>query len=300
MNTSVRALAIVCSALVVAPSAYAADAPDPYLVKARELMDEAEYTAAAKVIRQGLARDELTGDGLVEHYLLEATCYASLNKTGQARSSFVKLLTINPRYRMDNSVSPKVRQIFDDVREEIGAVSDPESTITAEHIPVGTRAPATAVPVKIALSGDGVDEKVARVVVHVRRLGTSDYSRLDATKADADKSAGAGRTFNAEIPPLLVGEEPESYAMEYFVEVQDGEGKLVTGVGTRGLPLTFLVATRAELAEGIDDDGIPLFVPIAIGAGLATVVVVAGVSAVVAFVLLQPKTGSATVTVRQE
>jgi hypothetical protein len=292
MNVRVLLLAVSLLCALSSTTARAASEPDPYLVKAKELMDEAEYTAAAKVIRQGLAREELSGDGLVEHYLLEATCYVSLNKGGQARSSFVKLLTINPRYRMDASVSPKVRQVFEDVFEEMGIAEQASKTaIAAVHIPVGTRAPSMAVPVRVSFTGDGAGEAVQKVVVHVRRLGTSEYTRLDAVK-DA-------QGFTAEIPPLLVGEETESYAMEYFLEALGTDEAPITTVGTRGLPLTFLVATRAELAEGIDDDGIPLFVPIAIGAGVATAVVVAGVSAIVAFILLQPKTGSATVTVQQ-
>jgi hypothetical protein len=293
MNAHVCLLVIsLACALSTATAARAADEPDPYLVKAKELMDEAEYKAAAKVIRQGLAREELSGDGLVEHYLLEATCYVSLNKSGQARSSFVKLLTINPRYRMDASVSPKVRQVFEDVFEEMGiAEKSSKTTIVAAHIPVGTRTPSMAVPVRVSFTGDDANDVVEKVVVHVRRLGTSEFTRLDATKDE--------QGYLAEIPPLLVGEEAESYAMEYFMEALDADEKLVVTVGTRGLPLTFLVATRAELAEKIGGDGIPLYVPIAIGAGVATAVVVAGVSAIVAFILLQPKTGSATVTVQQ-
>jgi hypothetical protein len=148
------------------------------------------------------------------------------------------------------------------------------------------------VPVRVSFNGSGSDDVVKKVVVHVRRLGTSEYTRLDASRDE--------QGYLAEIPPLLVGEEPESYAMEYFLVAFGEDEKPVATVGTRGLPLTFLVATRAELAEELDDDGIPLFIPIAIGAGVATAVVVAGVSAIVAFIVLQPKTGSATVTVRQE
>lgn len=263
--------------------------PDPFVADATTWMEEAEYSKAQKVINRGLSRENLGDDVLLSLYLLEGTCWVSLGQPERARSSYVKVLTLRPSYELDARTSPKVRAVFEATRGEMLRLGDLESVYEPAHTPVGNRVAGQGAPLRVRFA-----REVGRVVLHVRRLGTSDFTSMDAVRDDV-----AGQiAFVARVPPYFLTEEREAYSMEYFLEAFSASGRRVAGVGSAVLPLSFLVVPSAELdARGDGEETSPAIWPVAAGVGVVTVGI-AALSIGVALALT-PKTGSALVTVRQ-
>lgn len=278
------------------PGATLAAEADAYVEKAESLMDEAEYSRAQKIIDRGLARGGLDEGVLRQLYFLEGTVWVSLGQRGRARSSYAKVLTIDPAFRLGPRVPRKVRDSFETTREEMLRSGDLESVYEVEHTPVSNLVPGQNAEARLAFGNEERAADVERVVLHVRRLGTSDFAAIDASRDDAAERP----TFVARVPSYLVSKEPEPYAMEYYLDAYGkGSEARVAGAGNAELPLTFLVVPETTLSgEDVEGQGFPL-VPVAIGGAVAAgAVVAAGV--VVAVFLLAPRTGSATVVVAQE
>jgi tetratricopeptide (TPR) repeat protein len=287
-----RPLLVLCLLALAARSAEAAEV-DPYLQRAEALMDEAEYAKAQKLIDRGLARKGLDDDTLKRLYFLEGTLWVSLGQPGRARSSYAKVLTIDPGFALGPRVPRKVRDHFLKTRDEMARSGDLESTYSVEHTPLGNLPAGADAEVRLAIGNAARAADVTRVVLHVRRLGTSDFATIDAAPLEGQSAA-----YVARVPPFLLASEPEPYAMEYFLDAYGGSDERLAGAGTPDLPLSFLVVPKAQLAgEGLDDEGFPL-VPVAVGAGIAAAVLVT-VAVVAAVFLLAPAKGRATIVVTQ-
>jgi hypothetical protein len=286
-----RPLVLALAMLAPLPAA----AADEFVERAEALMDEAEYAKAQRVIAKGLAREVLTMDARRRLYMLEGTCWVSLGRSGQARSSFAKLLTVQPTFKLPAGQPPKVREQFDRVRQEMLASGDLQSDFQVQHTPLDNLAPGRDADVRLGFSNADRAGDIERVVLYVRRLGTSEFASVDGIRADD------GATFVARVPTFLLPEEAETYAMEYYLDALGSDGERLAGAGKAELPLGFLVVSRAELQQEEDavEEGLPI-VPIGIGVGIAVGLVVAAGAAVGAFFLLSPKTGTATVVVTQE
>jgi hypothetical protein len=193
-------------------------------------------------------------------------------------------------------VPRKVRESFEVTREEMLRAGDLASVYEVEHTPLGNLVPGQDAEVRLAFGNEERAADVERVVLHVRRLGTSDFAAIDAARAEGV----AKPTFVARVPPYLLSKEPEPYAMEYYLDAYPKGGDTrVAGAGNPELPLTFLVVPETTLeGEGLEDEGFPL-VPVAIGGAVAGAAI-AAVVVVGAVFLLAPKTGSATVIVKGE
>lgn len=287
---------LLCLLSLWLPSVALAADRDAYIERAESLMDEAEYSRAQKVIDRGLARRDLDAGTLRKLYFLEGTVWVSLGQGTRARSSYAKVLTLDPGYRLGPRVPRKVRESFETTRDEMMKAGDLESVYGVVHTPVTNLAAGQNAEVRLGFANEDRAADIGRVVLHVRRLGTSDFAAIDATREEgADKP-----TYVARLPPYLLSSEPEPYAMEYFLDAYGkGSEVRVAGAGNPELPLSFLVVPKDSLeSEGLDDEGFP-FAAVAIGGGIA-VAAVAAVAVVGAVFVLAPRTGSATVVVVQE
>lgn len=285
----------VALALLLLSAASPVLAADKYVETAEELMDEAEYARAQRVIDKGLARPGLSDEVLMKLYLAEGVCWVSLGNNARARSSFAKLLTLAPTFDPGTSLAPKIRKQLDKVREQLLASGDLQNLYDVRHRPLGNVSPEGDAVVEVAFGNEERAGDVQRVVVHVRRTGTSEFAALDATR-----QAGT-QTWRARLPAFLLPAESETYAVEYYLEaLADGEVR-VAGAGSPDLPLSFRVVPKAVLLreEAVDEGaGFPI-VPVAVGVGVGVGALVAVAAVIGGVVLLAPRTGSATVTVTQ-
>lgn len=272
-----------------------AEVEDPFVREAQNWMDEAEYTKAQRSINQGLSRQQLPDTTRIQLYLLEGTCWVSLGQPGRARSSYAKVLTLSPGHSLSPRTSPKVREVFETTRKEMLDAGELDSMYEPLHTPVANLPSASDAEVKLSFANAERAASIQRVVLYLRRLGTSDYTAIDARRSAAGKA-----DFIAHVPPFLLVDERDTYAMEYYLEAYATSGARLAKVAGPMLPLSFLVVPRAELTEGGSasaDSGESLWLPVTLGiAGGA--VVVAGLTVGLVFALT-PKTGSAIVHVAQ-
>lgn len=281
-----------CLSFLVVLLAAPAMAADAYIQRAQALMNDTKYREAAKVLRLGLAREELGGEPMVQHFRLQAECFVSLGESGRARSAFAKILTIRPRYRLRKNVSPKVRSLFDEVHGSMEKAGLLRRDFNIEHSPVPTQM-SGASPVAALSFEDAAD--ITAVRIFVRRIGASDFVGLNA--------AASGNTFSASIPKTLLPVERDEYGIQYYFTAFGYDGGALAQVGDAENPLSFLVIPKAEFVQGaeLETEDSLLWIPIVagIGVGIIAVALLAG-GLGVGYFFLRPVRGSADVIVTQE
>ncbi|MFH1810169.1 MAG: hypothetical protein ABIJ09_15595 [Pseudomonadota bacterium] len=287
-----RALAVLCvfGALSVSVNARA-DA----VSEAQNLVDEAEYDQAARVLRKALASGGLQKAELVDLYRLQGTVMVALGKRARAEAAFRNLILADPSYTMPRGVSPKVREVFDAVFSTLRTSGGLDETFKPQLTPVGSVQPGKDVALRLEIGDRTRAAQIQRVQFFYRRVGTPHYTPVDAVRGDDGGWVGT-------VPGFILDADPEDYTVEYYSEATDAADSRLTGVGTPTLPLVFeVLGTQADLGSGTgsgtaEEDDTTLWVTIGVVTG--AVVVVGALVGIGAYVLLsQQGTGTATVTV---
>lgn len=263
--------------------------------RAQSLMDNAEYGQAMRVVELALTRADLDDASRADLYWLEATCSISLGKDADAKASFLRLLALRPGHEIDPYTPPKIKRLFEETRTAFAESGGLYKLYQPRLSPVDNVQPGTPTQLTLSFGNPEAASNVAGVTLWVRRIGTSDFNAIDARR-----TASAERAYVAEIPAFLLAPDAETYGMEYFVDVSDADGRRLTGVGSRALPLTFKVVRLSAPdvavptpAASVETD----YTPIVIGGIVGGVVLAGGVAATI--LLLQPGTAQARVVVSQ-
>ncbi|MEW5854213.1 MAG: hypothetical protein AB2A00_35895 [Myxococcota bacterium] len=257
----------------------------------QELMDDAEYQKARKQMDRSLRSSRLSREQRVTLYAAHAVCDVSLGDEAAAAQSYQKLLTLDPAWRPDAArTSPKVLEVYEVVRGRLQEQGALESAFQPEFQPIPDAAPGEDVRVAVAFKGPPASS-VERVFVRYRRVGDASFESAEL------KRAAKGNTFDGVIPETFLRADEDDYAVDYYLDAEDGQGERLTGVGTAVLPLQFRV-TRPEAAtaragtsqgEGAEQARRVAAVVVPVVLGAVSLVVVAGVTgAVLALTTLDP------------
>ena len=128
MSRRLGALLAVLLVLLGAGAPARAQTPaDSDLKRAKDRYEYGDYADAAKLLRHLVDDGRLTSDGqLVEAYRLLGLSYFYESKHEEARSAFVRLLSIEPDYHLDPFFNPpKVVEFFDQVKADNEALLAP-------------------------------------------------------------------------------------------------------------------------------------------------------------------------------
>lgn len=285
MSTKFLFLLLFISALTLSSQALASAVQE-----AQDLVDEAEYSQASKVIRQALASGRLNKAELIQMYQVQGTVFVALGKQSRAEAAFRNLILADPSFRLASGVSPKVRAVFEEVQRNLLESGALDQAYKPSLEPIATVVPSKDVALRLRVGARAQDIK--RVQFFYRRVGTSHYASIDAT-ATADGS------WEGAIPGFFLDAERQDYLVEYYAEASDEAQQRLTGVGLPTLPLSFeVLGNEAELGNERDpgpSSGLPLAtIGIAVGA-VAVVGILAGVG--LYFLLNQQGEGSAQVHV---
>tara|TARA_R110002096_G_scaffold434832_4_gene658176 strand:+ start:9466 stop:10437 length:972 start_codon:yes stop_codon:yes gene_type:complete len=90
------------------------------LSMAREAMDSAEFTRVLELTTSAIEDGGLTSAQLQEVYRIEGKALVAVGKSSEARSTFAKLLLINPDASLGEFVSPKITEEVEAARTELG------------------------------------------------------------------------------------------------------------------------------------------------------------------------------------
>jgi tetratricopeptide (TPR) repeat protein len=222
--------AAVCAGLLLLAPSVAFPAASKPVEKARQLIEEAEFEPALKVINEALGSPDNSDAVLVQLYELQGTAYLFLSKEDKARASFERLLQADPDHQLPKSTSNKIRSLFEQVRAE-------RKPVKLTHATVTTAKPGERLDVRAQISDV---PQGAKTRLYYRRAGTEGYS--------STSFAAEGADYVAKVPAFELPVEDAEYALEYYLEVGDATGRRVAGVGDALSPLRVRISAKAEPA----------------------------------------------------
>ena len=206
------------------------------LSRAKSLMNEAEYSNAIQIISQRLMHRNVETKQKIELYWLQAVCYISINNKALAKSAFLKLLALDPTYKIDNKTSPKIIAAFNIAKEHMIKSGGFDQIYQPYLSPIDDHKADDLTVIKFTLNNLQRLNDIGRVILHARKQGKSTYTSIDLAADSYNKG-----NFTSVIPQSLFPEALDSYAVEYYVEVVSKSLTKLTGVASCQFPLTFLI-----------------------------------------------------------
>lgn len=220
--------------LLASPAALAA-APlrSPQLDEARQLVEEAEFESAIKILHDALSQPDNSDAMLAALYELQGTAYLYLGREEKAHQAFERLLQASPDHELPKGTSTKIRTLFEQVREDTRGRRVNPAKLAHEPLTRATQGERLDVRAEISDVPQG-----AKARLYYRRAGTEGYSSTSfAPEADG---------WLARIPAFELPEESADYALEYYLEIGDAGGRRLAGVGDALGPLSVRVSSAAD------------------------------------------------------
>jgi hypothetical protein len=177
---------------------------------------------------------------------MKALCHVSDGQIALAKSSLTNLLATDPLFEPDPNSSPKILSLFKSIFAKFKEQGGLEQSVKASFVPIDNLVPGAPFTFQIKIDDATLLQKGARLELHLRRLGNSEYSTLDFNQINPSG------LFEATVPPILTKHVEQEVTFEYYVEVISENGARLGSVGQATMPLTFLA--KPSLKE-IASDG---------------------------------------------
>jgi len=177
-------------------------------------------------------------------YRLLAFTYHALRRPEEASGAYRSMLPLVPEYVPDESVSPRTREFFANVRtawEEAGRPGVATAGVQVTPIEIGHRSPAEAereTEVPLSATIEDPSGVVASLVLAYRQGTDAVFTRLD-TQLRPDGEYHATIPAADVAPPLV----------EYYFEALNAEGLPVAARGDVAAPLRIAVPDGANILE---------------------------------------------------
>jgi len=237
-KASRRAIALTLAMLLSAPTGLWAVPRNTLIDKARQLIEEAEFDQAIRVINDALVQPDNSDAMLVSLYELQGTAYLYLGQQEKARSAFEKLLQAAPDHELPKGTSSKIRSLFERVRED--QKTNKVRPVKLSHTKLATAPAGQRLDVDAQITDLPTG---ARARLYYRRAGTEAYSSTTfASEGGAD--------YVAHVPAFELPTDSGEYALEYFLEIADAGGRRLAGVGDALSPIAVHVVAAKGSGEG--------------------------------------------------
>ncbi len=215
------------------------DAQSASLPDIEALLGLAEYGKAQKEISTQLEKSDLSAKLRAQLYWLKALCHLSEGQTTLADESLIKLVVMDPSFEPKANASPKVLDRFKPIAAKFREKGALEQTLKTSFIPPEQMASGEPFALRIKIDDKNASLKNARMELHLRPLGKSEFSALDFTKKD-------GNVYEVTIPAILTKYFENDTTFEYFIEITSSDQKPIGTIGKSTLPLTLLVSVKAK------------------------------------------------------
>ena len=217
------------------------------LKRAETQYTEAQYAEAVAALDEILARRDLPADLRREATLYLGMGHLALGQDEAAKARFREVLEGDVNYQLPRYTSPKIRGLFEQVREEVQS-----RPVISALPPAVTSAAAGPDHVRLRFHADRVGSHAA--VVFWRRRGQSDWSRAQLTS-----STGLDGTPELAFEPPLgaaaVAAGPGiDFNLQYYAEVREGE-RVLAHTASADSPLDVRVNVHGPAATGDSNDG---------------------------------------------
>jgi hypothetical protein len=229
-----RALIILLALCVAAPAHADSKKVTRALAAAETLYDDQDYAKVVKTLRPALTDAAATRAQRLRALELTALSQFILGDEAAARTTFERLLDIDPGYQLrDSSGSPKIATFFDDVKRDVVPGFEPGAVAELDHA-----APSSATAgrrLEIDVRATSGADNVKEVVLYARRAGDQDYARVDAAfRGDA--------RWRVRYTPEA---SRDAYTLEYYLEGRGLTGEAVARIGSPEAPLSISITAGA-------------------------------------------------------
>ena len=205
-----------------------------------ELYEELEYERAVEVLSAALLEPGNSEQELLTIYQTLGTLYVFLGRQQEAALALERLLCVDNEFSFGEYASPRIREVFDQVRADWDEDQCEErrggstaATVTMDHESPNAADPGDQLDIQVVI--EDPDGLVDAVVLHYRAAGEEGFNERPA----AMTSPG---TFDATIPSDAVA----APAAEYYVQAVNAEGEPLTALGTARAPLRVPVSGPGE------------------------------------------------------
>ena len=249
---------VICCAFglflfLTAPGILAQRAPvgsNRYLQEAKKLYQQLRYAEIVHKLERALSVPNNTPKQLCEIYELMGTVHVILGNEDAAVDAFNELLGVDPKYKLDSSLSPKILSIYARVKREFV----PKEMVSFEGRPSVRTTPGKKPWVEVGV----VDESkvLTGVEIWCRR------DEKDEFKMGAMAPVGKNR-YGGSLPLEMKSLPAVGVRVEYVIVARGGKGKTLGVLGSMENPLSFTVlpavAAPPTQGPGIKDDSTPWY-----------------------------------------
>jgi len=217
------------------------------LKRAEAQYTEAQYAESVAALDEILARSDLPAELRREATLFLGMGHLALGHDEAARARFREVLEADEKYALPRYTSPKIRALFEQVRQEVHA-----SPVLSPLPPVTTPAASGPDHVRLRFRAERLGTRTA--TAYWRRRGQLEWSRT-TLRAPA---AGDGMPELSAEPPLGAAADAvglsSDFDLEYYADVREGE-RVLARAGTAEQPLEMRVRVRGGTSRENSNGG---------------------------------------------
>lgn len=198
-----------------------------------------EYERVVRLLQPMVRSPLATISEKVEAYELLGLSYLILGENKRARESFENLLELDPGHVLrDPTGSPKIRRFYESVRESFVPGYRSRGRVSLEHAAPSGAVAGRRVEVGARIASGA--REVGSVVVRWRRAGLLGYASVAMRRDGPSLVAG-----------FLAPADTAGYQLEYYLEVRDPGGQVLTRVGAPEQPLLIPVTGVAARPDSV-------------------------------------------------
>ncbi len=218
-----------------APVASAPPAPTDLIQKGQLQFEEQQYEESIQTLSAALLRPSNTPAQKVDIYRLLALDYITLGRKDEAENAVRGLLVQDPTYQIPATESPRFRDFFAQARAKWEAEGRPglardeaaQKGVVLKHASPAQAPPGESLELRARL--DDPDGRTGSVRLRFRSGNRADFATA--------RAAFDGTSVRATIP----GSAITPPVLEYYFEVLDGGGSVITTRGDATYPLRIAV-----------------------------------------------------------
>ena len=203
--------------------------------------EDLEYKRCTEQLERALAESLTRAEKVVTHRTL-GFCHVAQEQGAAARADFEALLRIDPSAELDRTISPRVRDVFNEAKAAIAAAAAMSVAVDVSSavVALNPEPPRSGEPVLLSLA---CPQKVASGQLSYRRVRQTAFSLIRAVPI-----ANAG---HAELRFAVPGDAVAAPGIEYYIVALDDANRELARRGDERHPIAIPVAERKRRRGGV-------------------------------------------------
>ena len=247
------------------------------LQKCQMLETEFDYQGMIAACSIAAADPNVSADERILTSRLLGIAHAAIGDDDEARTWFIRLLSLDPEHELPKEISPRFRGAFAKAMEEFAR----DGTVTVSHTPPTQEAALAGGPLNVRFEVSDKLSRVARAVLEVEAVfdGSTAAPQQSPLTRSVDEASGQAIFEGALADPGTIDDDvPAGYTLRYRIVLQNLVGAEVVADPVSepvSLPRTKAESGGGATAEGGAGNAI-LWASVAAVGGIVAVTAVAG------------------------